>query len=348
MHALSSMTAALVLLTSCTKNSSKTPAIDPLKECSADGEIDCLTTAAFPAIVKTTLVAKAAEIRSATTIGGVTGTLGDCTSDNGSSCVTSAAYPSIIKSAITAAGLMSGKVVAGITGTYAPVCTTDGQVACLTDATFKAGAGASMTVFDVRAGKTIGGLVAKLNYAKNGADTSAFNRTTGTGATASAATTDKFDSIDDYNNGDAFPSTTPSDWLAIQENFVRDTSSDEDNDTECSGVEDCVYRDVNTGLYWARSSVSTVVWEPAVTICETLDYGGYDDWRMPSQKELIQAYIDGIYSLKGVTAFNLSELVYHSATTLALSQTSNFRVSLATGEATGALKSATARTICTR
>jgi hypothetical protein len=45
--------------------------------------------------------------------------------------------------------------------------------------------------------------------------------------------------------------------------------------------------DYKTGLMWTRSlSWTWVPWASAVTYCQSLDYAGYDDWRLPTREEL--------------------------------------------------------------
>jgi hypothetical protein len=45
--------------------------------------------------------------------------------------------------------------------------------------------------------------------------------------------------------------------------------------------------DLNTGLMWQQTpSSSDYMWQEAVDYCESLELADYDDWRMPSCKEL--------------------------------------------------------------
>jgi hypothetical protein len=44
--------------------------------------------------------------------------------------------------------------------------------------------------------------------------------------------------------------------------------------------------------------------EDAINYCATLNFGGYSDWYLPSQKELMQAYIDGMFNKAGTTQAN--------------------------------------------
>jgi len=58
-----------------------------------------------------------------------------------------------------------------------------------------------------------------------------------------------------------------------------------------------------TGLEWVKepSSVSgnseKMVWNDAIDFCKGLSYAGYDDWRLPSRKELMSLVDYGRYSL---------------------------------------------------
>ncbi|MBU2548450.1 MAG: DUF1566 domain-containing protein, partial [Proteobacteria bacterium] len=49
--------------------------------------------------------------------------------------------------------------------------------------------------------------------------------------------------------------------------------------------------DINSGLMWQQVSISARAWENALSYCENLALGGYEDWRLPTWKEL-QSIVD--------------------------------------------------------
>ncbi|MPN08815.1 hypothetical protein SDC9_156100 [bioreactor metagenome] len=75
-----------------------------------------------------------------------------------------------------------------------------------------------------------------------------------------------------------------------------------------------IKKDERTGLWWSASSLSNTITNnldvvetdglrlkggDAIAFCDglnTVAFGGKTDWYLPTQKELMQAYIDGIYS----------------------------------------------------
>ena len=42
-----------------------------------------------------------------------------------------------------------------------------------------------------------------------------------------------------------------------------------------------------TGLMWQESYKSNLSWQASLEYCETLEYAGFTDWRMPNINELI-------------------------------------------------------------
>ena len=102
--------------------------------------------------------------------------------------------------------------------------------------------------------------------------------------------------------------------------------------TNSAAVPDKVWKDERTGLYWS-STISTSMSNSftmatcpyfsitpptslstydgltsscgnAINACATSTVGGRSNWYLPSQKELMQAYIDGMYNKAGTTLAN--------------------------------------------
>lgn len=84
------------------------------------------------------------------------------------------------------------------------------------------------------------------------------------------------------NDGNVISDLAPGDALYGQDaNYlIGESMQYEDHD-------DGTVTDSNTGLMWQQiPSSSDYSWQDAVDYCESLELNGYDDWRMPSLKEL--------------------------------------------------------------
>ncbi len=44
--------------------------------------------------------------------------------------------------------------------------------------------------------------------------------------------------------------------------------------------------DTSTGLMWQQQTAGKMTWEAAISYCEGLSLGGYNDWRLPNRNEL--------------------------------------------------------------
>ncbi len=65
--------------------------------------------------------------------------------------------------------------------------------------------------------------------------------------------------------------------------------------------------DNKTGLMWAKQQLSDVTWDVALTACTTETYGGYQDWRIPTEAEL-QSLVDASAAIRDCSAPNLQWL----------------------------------------
>ena len=95
----------------------------------------------------------------------------------------------------------------------------------------------------------------------------------------------------------------------------------------------------NTAFSWDASAAANIAVgnKTAITLCSTMGNG----WRLPVQKELVQAYIDGSY-------FNLSQPGNYFWSATELSSTIAWNVSLSFGYTTNSAKTNTNQVRCVR
>ena len=223
-------------------------------------------------------------------------------------------------------------------------------------------AGAAVTppnAWDLRAGTTVGGVTGKLKVNCRNAvrlsGTGSFNNTT---APASASTTagDIWDTIDDYYG---LPASTvfPSSW-SVANNYCGgvddpNLSSDDDNvwkdvtttngttPSTCAATPgNCTMQDKISGLKWSKFAPSRATWQTAITTCNGLTHNGQTagSWRLPTQKELMDAYNHGITSAartdaNWMTLANMQSITFWSSSSVAANTNNAWYVNLAYGYA---------------
>ncbi len=52
------------------------------------------------------------------------------------------------------------------------------------------------------------------------------------------------------------------------------------------GTDDPTVIHKTTGLEWQKSFANELTWQQSIAYCETLDYAGHTNWRLPNVKEL--------------------------------------------------------------
>jgi len=255
------------------------------------------------------------------------GTMPNCASDGQIDCFANSSFKAASGS-VDATKIRSGTTVAGVAGTLAD-CSSDGQATCVATSTFKAANTEDFTTIDVRTGISVAGTSGSLALCKNGADTTLFDNT----AAPAAAGLDIWDTIDDYANGGTFPAENA--FSSISGSICSASNwSDATADGTCDAPGDeCVMRDRISGLYWTELQ-ATSDWATAVTTCDGLSFGGQTDWRVPTQKELMQAYVDGAISKANADWITLAQFnadIFWSSTTVSTNTAQQIPVSLATG-----------------
>jgi hypothetical protein len=74
-----------------------------------------------------------------------------------------------------------------------------------------------------------------------------------------------------------------------------------------------------TGLMWQDDTSESMAWETAIGHCESLELGGYADWRLPNLNELTSLVDDTTCgpAISAVFQHAVDEVFYWSATTTA-------------------------------
>lgn len=319
----------------------------PPAACTQDGAVGCVTTKEYPAVGITGLASK---VLAGATVAGIVGNVSPevhsaCAADGATGCVAVASFKAVSMSKLTATVIKDGMTIAGVKGTYGPTCASDGAVDCVvsSSSTFKAANVSGISSWDIRSGKTLAGLNGKLVFYRNLANLNVYNRTTGTDASSGW---DIYDTIDDYNNNN---STIP--YIPLANPWGAASSAPGSNWTNvfgtCNGSGDCVLKDETTALLWAKSDQSKRTWEEAITYCADLNIGGLTGWRVPTQKELLQAFVDGIWSKKNALNFTTSDQ-YWSSTTISSATWDSWTVALNSGEVKPMIKVGTEYVLCTK
>ncbi len=175
---------------------------------------------------------------------------------------------------------------------------------------------------------------------------------------------DIWDTIDDYL---AFASTTTTNagWSSDNQcggieasvddsNVWKDVTSAGTGAASCVGSpEKCTMEDKITSLQWSKYSGSSQTWPQALNMCNDLTHNGTSDWRLPTQKELMDAVSHGIKSATSassnwLTTAQINSVYYWSATTYSNITTYAWTSFIGSGVMSTAHKTAGNSVICVR
>lgn len=197
-----------------------------------------------------------------------------------------------------------------------PYCTTEGQSNCIVDGVnFKAVKPSNIDPWDIRVGKTVGGVQGKLKVnCRNRINSSIYNydgniASIGNVRYTSGVSLDIWDTIQDSNAYNAgLPPNIALAWSYDTDcggievssgdgNVWKDVTTTESGEQSTCSVDSarCTMQDKITGIWWSKRQ-SNASWNIAWSTCLNLIHNGKDDWRLPTQKELMEAYSHGIRS----------------------------------------------------
>jgi len=170
----------------------------------------------------------------------------------------------------------------------------------------------------------------------------------------------QYSTYDDYAGGD---------YLGWGGTLTDDYQGEESEWSNMSVGEDIAWRDERTGVYWSahQGTMSNIFTMAscdyftsiprssydgsdsdcglAINYCATLDFAGRTDWYLPSQKELMQAYIDGIYNQAGIDEASAAAFVtdnyYWSSSEVSSNSDYAWFVSLSSGSTVYGYKTTT-------
>ncbi len=179
------------------------------------------------------------------------------------------------------------------------------------------------------------------------------------------AVTQIWDTIDDYS-GYASSTPTYTGWSAANntcggiESVADDANVWKDVTTTGDGVTastctataaHCSMKDKISGLEWHKPDTTGRDWTTALSYCDSLSYNGKTDWRLPTQKELMATYTDGIMSTANatnwITSGNLQQN-YWSSSSNSFYISYAWYVNPANGNTNSATKYFPNRVICVR
>ena len=222
--------------------------------------------------------------------------------ENGSACyLPTYAQGSQNKKAVDITNIQAGNIKSGVT-----IAGTDGVVV----------AAVAPNAWDVRVGTTINGVTGMLKVnCRNRVNSSLYNHDGSVGPITNDEITnggstyyDYWDTIDDYNNGGSgLPPGVVSGWTnndcggvetgADDANVWKDITTNGTTPSNCATTADnCTMKDKITGLHWSKIQSTSQTWSQAINTCDALSFNGQTDWRLPTQKELMEAYTHGIRS----------------------------------------------------
>ena len=109
-------------------------------------------------------------------------------------------------------------------------------------------------------------------------------------------------------------------------------------------------KDKITGLWWSKIQCTFQNWSVAINTCDALTFNGQTDWRLPTQKELMEAYAHGVRSAASDNWMTEAHIngYFWSGSSVSNNTGNAWGVYLAKGNAYGNLKTNPYQVVCVR
>ena len=163
-------------------------------------------------------------------------------------------------------------------------------------------------------------------------------------------TVDPWDTIDDYNASlTALPAQNP--WPSIPvcggievtagDSWIwRDVTTSGTGAASCAGSpERCSYKDKASGIEWSKVQATGVSFATALQTCSALNtsgFNGHTDWRLPTEKEMLNAAEHGIKVLQSANfPLSLTASFWSSTSVSTSSFDTAYTINLMLGSSSG-------------
>ena len=289
-----------------------------------------------------------------------TGTVADCATDGALGCKTNASFPAASAALAVAGNIKSGVTIAGIAGTLTAT---------------------APNAWDVRVGTVVNGVTGKLKVnCRNRVRAAVYNydgavgSIPSTGVATVSTNYDYWDTIDDYNNAvSGLPTdvvtgyagwTTNNDCGGVDtaiatageaatDNVWKDvTTTNGTTASNCAATAaNCTMKDNITGLEWSKIQSTSQTWSVAIDTCDALSFNGQTDWRIPTQKELMESYAHGVRSAASanwITEAQIAANYFLSGSSFSSNADNAWLVFLAYGSTNFNLKTNPYQVVCVR
>jgi hypothetical protein len=151
--------------------------------------------------------------------------------------------------------------------------------------------------WDIRAGVVVGSVTGRLKTnCRNSVNTALFNfdgslASLGNTGVLTGTQPDWWDTMSDQDNSGAFlPQNFPTGWS--NNNYCDDQNWEL---VSCPSTAECLVKDKLSGLTVTHKAGTAKTWANAVRLCDAATFNGQLDWRVPTLKEALTMFSNGLY-----------------------------------------------------